>query len=295
MIPETHAELNARFWSLVDVSGIHVIRIPTARMVKDMLDSNLCSGSTDFLTPSPETAFIDINARNGTSNKTLLIHAICMGSVEVVKMLLDCGADPNIPWQGHTPLVVAISVSKGNAVSSKIVKMLIHAGSDLEVKCDGKTAMHYCIQEKCNEYGPSILKMLLLHGANTETRYDTVRRNTFLSRTVFHVAVWCGNVWAFEILLDAGADLNAHDNMNMSVLELLEDLWDNVGQKSHREMLDRVAMFNETPNFRKDMCTVVAMGNHQTFGEKSLLNILDKESLRRIIECYQAIDVFQTG
>jgi ankyrin repeat protein len=84
---------------------------------------------------------VDINARTGNGSYALN-NAAVENEVEVMRVLLDRGADPNVQnSQGDTPLICATKYAGGKAVT---VKMLVEAGTDLTVRDHkGKTALDY--------------------------------------------------------------------------------------------------------------------------------------------------------
>jgi ankyrin repeat protein len=83
----------------------------------------------------------DVNARTSNSSYALN-NAAVENHVEVVRLLLARGADPNVQnGQGDTPLICATKYAGGHAAT---VKVLVEAGTDLAIT-DGKgnTALDY--------------------------------------------------------------------------------------------------------------------------------------------------------
>jgi len=84
---------------------------------------------------------VDVNGR--TSNGSYALNnAAVENEIEIMRTLLDRGADPNVQnSQGDTPLICATKYAGGEAAT---VKMLVEAGTDLAVKDDkGNTALDY--------------------------------------------------------------------------------------------------------------------------------------------------------
>jgi ankyrin repeat protein len=84
---------------------------------------------------------VDVNAR--TSNGSYALNnAAVENQVEVMRILLERGADPNVQnSQGDTPLICATKFSGGRPAT---VKMLVEAGTDLALRDDkGRTALDY--------------------------------------------------------------------------------------------------------------------------------------------------------
>jgi ankyrin repeat protein len=112
----------------------------------------------ELLTNEPT---IDVNWQSDTRiTGPALLTAASFGPPEMVRLLLDEGADPNLDdAHGFRALYYA---SKGG--SAEIVRMLIEAGSDLEAKENqsGHTALMVAARWKRLE----VVEMLLKAGAN---------------------------------------------------------------------------------------------------------------------------------
>ena len=98
--------------------------------------------------------YTDKNLIGGTS----LIYASHNGYIQIVKILLESGANINITdCYGKTPFVHAY---KWNRV--KIIKLLLDAGADVDTKYDRLTIL----QHACQSNNISIIKLLLKSGAD---------------------------------------------------------------------------------------------------------------------------------
>jgi ankyrin repeat protein len=84
---------------------------------------------------------VDINGRTGNGSYALN-NAAVENEVEIMRILLERGADPNVQnSQGDTPLICATKYAGGKAAT---VKVLVEAGTDLAIKDDrGNTALDY--------------------------------------------------------------------------------------------------------------------------------------------------------
>lgn len=125
--------------------------------VKDLLDkgvspnqTNECDPILTFASASGEVEIVkllldrgaDINIRD-LEGVTPLIFAAAMGSLECVKILIQRGADINAQDEkGYTALIVAAEgtaiedTQKGKAVSFQIVKILLDNGADFKIKTE---------------------------------------------------------------------------------------------------------------------------------------------------------------
>src|SRR6185295_7705429 len=102
----------------------------------------------------------DVNARSEDSRTALLIAAGRFGSREVVKLLLDRGADKNVRSPGlggdMTPLAEAARLP-----DEELLRLLIERGADLKAAGPGPLSYaQYAQCEKCIE--------VLTAGANPE-------------------------------------------------------------------------------------------------------------------------------
>lgn len=84
---------------------------------------------------------VDVNGRTRNGSYAFN-HAAVENKVDVMWILLDRGADPNVQnSQGDTPLICATKYAGGKATT---VKLLVEAGTDLTVRDNkGKTALEY--------------------------------------------------------------------------------------------------------------------------------------------------------
>ena len=84
---------------------------------------------------------VDVNGRTD-SGSFALNNAAVENEIEVMQILLDRGADPNVQnSQGDTPLICATKYAGGKAGT---VQILVEAGTDLAIKdAKGNTALDY--------------------------------------------------------------------------------------------------------------------------------------------------------
>jgi ankyrin repeat protein len=161
----------------------------------------------------------NVNVRsNADHHQTALRRAIGEGWIEVVRRLLEKGANPNQTDDGDTMLMLAVPRCK-----YEIVKLLLAKGADVNAKDRvDYTALILSIQYGC----VSIVKLLLENGADVNAK-DNLGGYTALMHAIFQ----CDMTWnhrrpvdkrdipdMVKLLLKNGADVNAKDNLGETAL-----------------------------------------------------------------------------
>lgn len=150
----------------------------------------------------------DINKKASSTKGTPLIQALETNNIALVRLLLDCNADPNSADQyGTSPLLLAVLRGTGEAVD-----LLLQSGAKTNHKNDrGQTALHIACQ-----YGMTReIGLLLAQKADANARDAD-------GRTPLHVAVTLGyaNYELSRLLLDGGADPLIKDNNEITPYDL---------------------------------------------------------------------------
>ena len=143
-----------------------------------------------------------VNVNLEEDGKTALEYATSRGHVEVVRLLLDHGADINA--QGGAALLQAVLHHH-----LEVVKLLLNHGAEVNVR-----GRDYCTTPlQLAIYHVEIIKLLLENGAdvNAKGRFD----ETALQQAVSH-----GHWEVVKLLLDHGADVNAKEGKYGSALHL---------------------------------------------------------------------------
>jgi ankyrin repeat protein len=146
---------------------------------------------------------MNINIKTINVGRTPLINACCNSNLELVKLLLSKGADPNIQdTYFNTPLIYVCNDYE-NDNTKNIVKMLIESGSNLDIQdYYGKTALMLSV-----EYGNyDICKMLIESGSNINICDLEKRSSLMIACEYFHENI-------IQLLLENGAnpDLSTDD------------------------------------------------------------------------------------
>ena len=129
---------------------------------------------------------------NGLIESTPLEIATFRGHIDMVRLLLSMGADPNIRNKfGNTPLMLAAQYDK-----FKVAEVLLDAGADPKREgMFGITPVHFAAARNRSEE----IKWLVDKGAEPN-------RATSYGSTPLHWAAAEGHTKSVEVLLDLGAD-----------------------------------------------------------------------------------------
>ena len=161
---------------------------------------------------NPEIVSILINA--GADMNDAMLIGVRAGSVEFVDLLIQNGADINGKFaDDQTPFAIAILGIKGS-VKPDMIKYLAEHGANLDEIFDlgdnvTTTALNICITMGRID----LMRILLEHGANPNIQDNRGRVPLLLASLL-------GNIDAEDVtcLLDAGSDVNAHDEKGLTVL-----------------------------------------------------------------------------
>ena len=166
------------------------------------------------------SAGANVDVRDSSGESALQLAA-SLGNVDVVRRLLDQGADPNALGRDTTPLGVA--AYQGDP---EIVALLLSRGADSNRAVPGSR----------RERHGTPLSMALMPVSGAPQRNDDVRRLRVVSllldagadvdlrdrqgRTLLHVVAAHGDLKAAELLLSRGAAINVVDAQGSTPLHL---------------------------------------------------------------------------
>ena len=149
----------------------------------------------------------DINEREQEDQFTALSVAVQQEHKEVVILLLNSGANPNLEDEnGSTPLDWS-SLGK----NLEIARLLLQSGAKVNPK-NGAKFLHWIVGQEGEDLEKvELIPLFLAAGSNVNSRNSE-------GYTALHTAAMCSNVEIVRALLAAGADVNAKDHLNRSTL-----------------------------------------------------------------------------
>ncbi|MCJ1415568.1 Ankyrin-2 [Xylographa parallela] len=145
---------------------------------------------------------LDINVPCLDCKPTALSCAAAGGLVDIVRLLLAFGADPNkeIPMLPMWPPALPALHNAAGIGNEEIVTLLLASGADIQLKCCfGSTALH--IAASSNEC--QMIRLLVRHGADLEA-VDTGRETPLLRAIKQHKEDAC------KLLVELGASMDAN-------------------------------------------------------------------------------------
>ncbi|MDD3469930.1 MAG: ankyrin repeat domain-containing protein [Thermoguttaceae bacterium] len=182
-----------------------------------------------------------------------LTQAAELGRVEVVqKMLRDGVSATQKDENGNTALHLA--AQRGFV---EVMKVLLDAGADPNAtNTVNNTALLSAVSNLQSE---EVVALLLKYGAKIPTSYDSTGGNTEL-----HFAARCGNSDTCELLLDAGADINARNGQGETALFFAIDSKDS---ETTQFLIDRGADVRVQDNLeRTPLCHAANVGDLSVIG-----------------------------
>ena len=229
---------------LAFINEMHCMMIGKSNMTPSELEliSYTYAGDTESVQRILSSASgININVQTRVGRYTPLMIAADRGWIELVRLLLEAGADPEVKnHMGRTALFEAaqgvivcieplleygadpnITDKKGNTAFAKIfdstlenvtfdiVRLMLKNGADVDSRdCDGHTPLMLCI--KGNQIFPELrrkmVKLLLEHGADVHAKDDIGNTPMFYAWNTYSADEERDGE-LIDILLDAGADI----------------------------------------------------------------------------------------
>ncbi|KAI7971832.1 hypothetical protein EIK77_000977 [Talaromyces pinophilus] len=140
----------------------------------------------------------DINCKSGKVSPLYL--AVQNGNLEITRMLLEKGSDPNENPEGYDFLLL-LAVELGPK-SIEMLDLLFDHGARIEEEDNSTEYRRTALARAAGNKDVNILKYLLKRGADV----NHAGKN---SHPPIYAAAWSSNINSVRILLKAGADVNA--------------------------------------------------------------------------------------
>ncbi|KAL3923401.1 MAG: hypothetical protein SGILL_001682, partial [Bacillariaceae sp.] len=130
-----------------------------------------------------------------------LVVAACGGHIDVVRLLLDIGCDPDEKerQRHHHSFTALHAACEGGHLD--MVSMLVDAGADPNLRASGNTVLHFAVRTR----NIPLIDILVAADKFNVDQADDV------GRTALHCSIWFKFSHAVDILLDAGANVNKTD------------------------------------------------------------------------------------
>jgi len=172
-------------------------------------------------------AGLDVNARHGALAETALYHALSVEarSVEMVRMLLDAGADPNAGMaEGYRPLHAVAAYPWGwevAATKALLADLLVAAGGDIEARTEGRgwTPLHRAVLEGSADE----VEALLRAGADPNAPFDG-RSEPWFTAGRLPLQIAGHDTAKVRLLLEYGADPRRTDALGEDTARYLNAL-----------------------------------------------------------------------
>lgn len=154
----------------------------------------------------------DVNEKFTINGQTALSFACDIGHLEIVTLLLDAGADPNLLGEfGYSPLMCAAASFNTASHAFEICNLLLAQGADIEaLNDDGESAIEVLLLAPGDTSNPAIAERLVLEMLKAAPHRD-------LSKLAFLVLEH-GHVSTLELLLRNGLDIEVKDRFGYSLL-----------------------------------------------------------------------------
>ena len=179
----------------------------------EMLRSASKEGNTDEVRRILSKGMVDVNCDFEDYWSSMLV-AVVQGHIEVLKLLLNAGGNPNQEGRyGYTPLHCAASSNRKD-----IVQLLLENGAEPD-KQDRSWLSPLHMAAMCGRHNDvDVVKLLIESGADIHVADVN-------GQTPLHIAAWMGQKEMAQALLDAGADPSKKDDKGQTPLSYARSIF----------------------------------------------------------------------
>ncbi len=197
-----------------------------------------CSGQGDgdIMVPILLEAGADVNAVNVNGETALWKAVMQTNDVELVRLLLSKGADPNVCNKEGVALLLAL-LSKSGPFNYEMAKVLITGGANPDVVDTlGMTPLHLAVRLKHE----SLVELLINAGANPN--FSANKEN---GCTPLMDAVLSKNQRILKALIEGGAIVSTKDKNGKSVYSYVGSCYPGYAEYSSRQKVEELLMHGE--------------------------------------------------
>ncbi|MDR2812419.1 MAG: ankyrin repeat domain-containing protein [Puniceicoccales bacterium] len=198
LIEKIRNEPNSKWFVIPDSKLYWAVQYGKISVLRDLFDEGVGNVNEVILGGNDDPTLI----RKDSDSTTLLEKAASMGNVEIIKLLIENGADPNqirSDCYGYltSPVKRAVRWEKTNAV-----ELLIENGADLFQKYDnGNTLLHEAIENNfASDRSLATVKLLLDQGLDPNAKNDDGR--VPLVQLVIEIITRTGDYFSYFDSLD---------------------------------------------------------------------------------------------
>ena len=211
--------------------------------------------------------------------ETPLMVASSLGMEDIVKLLLDHGADINAQTDyGETATMLAVEIGKGNTT---IVKLLIDRGANLNLRTKkGSNILLVAIKNSSGEKLETV-KILIDRGVDVNSKND-------MEETSLQWAAFYGHYATVKLLIENGAAINNADNKGKTCLmwasggpdpnvNIVKLLIENKADLDQKDKLGKTAYFYALEDCNTEIAQILADAGADTIPHNRICkNILKK-------------------
>jgi len=275
------------------------IKLKTSQELKNntALLNAIMTANKDEVEQLLKKRYIDVNVKDNNGNTGLILAVICLNTrillnkgpldpkIQIIHMLLQAGADPNITGYAKTTALIW-AAKYGNA---KVVKMLLDNGAKINLEdLFGRSALIHAVLVN-RQY---IVNQLLYRGANPDQKDKSKEGNTALG-----IAAMAGCLESMEILLSAGVNIDHQNSNGHTALHLAvacNSLEETRQLKVVELLINYNANMNITNKFRNTALILAILNNKKNSHRLNLVKMLLAADANPNIQNYQR-DTALTG
>ena len=228
------------FFDFVNNNRINEVRVilkyfPEYINIKDFMDQTALmiatgEGSIELVRILLENG-ANVNIQDNDDGHTALMTASRRGYINIARMLIDAGADLEIKDEsGDTALMYATTNSH-----TETVRMLLDVGADVNTIDEINQTVLFNVSSKF----PDLYQLLIDRGINVNVQESDEGQTVLMSKIEFYQQGNNNQLQIIIMLLNAGADLNLRDRNGKTALMY-------ANEKGNQEIIDLLLQHGAT-------------------------------------------------